>query len=135
MLAPHAKDPDCLMAACRLQCSRCGRCFSFIGAQPGEAQRVAEPLSGPILSRYLQLAKEHKVWLSLGGFQEKCEGEERIYNTHVVVDDGGAIKATYRKIHLYDVPMVGLVESRQALAGDAVVACDSPAGRLGVAAI
>jgi len=107
-------------------------CFSFIGAQPGEAQRIAEPLTGPLMSRYLQLAKEHRIWLSLGGFQEKCNGEERIYNTHVVVDDGGAIQAAYRKIHLYDVPMVGLVESKQALAGDRLVACDSPVGRLGL---
>lgn len=93
------------------------------------------------------------MWLSLGGFQERCEGNERIYNTHVVVDNMGCIQATYRKIHLYDVPMVGLVESKQArgascltcihvstsnsltsqaIAGDSVVACDSPVGRLGV---
>ena len=46
-------------------------CFSFIGAKPGEAQAAAEPLDGPTMQRYRQLAKEHKVWLSLGGFQEK----------------------------------------------------------------
>eukprot|EP00966_Prymnesium_polylepis_P086729 2007590-Prymnesium_polylepis.1 len=28
--------------------------------------------------------------------------------------------------------MVGLVESKQAIAGDTLVTCDSPAGRLGV---
>lgn len=84
------------------------------------------------MAKYLSLAKQHQIWLSLGGFQERCEGEERIYNTHVVVDAGGEIRAQYRKIHLYDVPMVGLVESKQALAGSEVVACDSPAGRLGV---
>ena len=107
-------------------------CFSFIGAKAGEAQQVAEPLSGPILARYLELAKVHSVWLSLGGFQESCEGEERIFNTHVIVDAEGTIQASYRKIHLYDVPMVGLVESKQALPGDSIVACDSPVGKLGV---
>ena len=107
-------------------------CFSFIGAAAGEAQRAAEPLTGPVMQRYLDLAKQHGVWLSLGGFQERVDGEERIYNTHVVVDAGGTIQAAYRKIHLYDVPMVGLVESRQALAGSELVCCDSPAGRLGV---
>lgn len=66
------------------------------------------------MSAYTQLARDHDVWLSLGGFQERCEGNERIYNTHVVVDNMGCIQATYRKIHLYDVPMVGLVESKQA---------------------
>ena len=107
-------------------------CFSFIGAAAGEAQRAAEPLTGPVMQRYLDLAKQHAVWLSLGGFQERVEGEERIYNTHVVVDTSGTIRAAYRKIHLYDVPMVGLVESKQALAGSELVCCDSVAGRLGV---
>lgn len=107
-------------------------CFSFIGAAPGQAQQVAERLDGPIMGRYLQLATDNSVWLSLGGFQERCEVDERIFNTHVVIDAMGAIRASYRKIHLYDVPMVGLVESKQALAGDCLVCCDSPAGRLGV---
>jgi hypothetical protein len=67
----------------------------------------------------------------------------------------GTIRAVYRKIHLYDVPMVGLVESQQvvasfgshhcsigfvrtikhvpnqAIAGAEVVSCDSPCGKLG----
>ena len=109
-------------------------CFSFIGARPGEAQKAAEPLSGPIMQRYLALAKQHSVWLSLGGFQEASgsSDEERIYNTHVVVDAAGTIRAAYRKIHLYDVPMVGLVESKQALAGSELVSCESPAGMLGI---
>jgi len=106
--------------------------FSFMGAAPGQAQLIAEPLDGPIMQRYLQLAREKSVWLSLGGFQEKVEGEERIYNTHVIVDGAGTITAKYRKIHLYDAPFVGLVESKQALAGDTLVATDSPVGRLGV---
>ena len=108
-------------------------CFSFIGAFPGEAVSVAEPLNGPTMARYCELARQENVWLSLGGFQESCPGESRIYNTHVVIDGDGSIQATYRKIHLFDVPMVGLVESKQALAGDlGLVSCDSPAGRLGV---
>jgi predicted amidohydrolase len=107
-------------------------CFSFIGAKAGEAQQIAEPLTGPTMRRYQELAREHEVWLSLGGFQEVCEGDSRIYNTHVILDSSGCIQASYRKIHLFDVPMTGLVESRQAVAGDALVVCDSPAGRLGV---
>lgn len=108
-------------------------CFSFIGAKAGEAQAIAESIDGPTISKYRSLARQHNVWLSLGGFQERCEGESRIYNTHLVIDEAGAVQATYRKIHLYDVPMVGLVESKQALPGDlGLVACDSPCGRLGV---
>jgi len=116
-------------------------CFSFIGAQPGDAPRAAEPLSGPTMQRYCALARHHKVWLSLGGFQELYTSEEKevgeggqmkAYNTHVVVDAEGRIVTSYRKIHLFDAPFTGLVESRQALAGSEVVSCSSPAGELGV---
>ena len=137
-------------------------CFSFLGAAAGEAQRVAQPLDGPIMQRYCALARDHHVWLSLGGFQEQpeqpaetgaieaeaeaeaeaeveVEGQSaapedlpKIFNTHVVVDETGVIRAAYRKMHLFDVPAVGLVESRQAQAGSNIVACDSPAGKLGL---
>eukprot|EP00929_Paragymnodinium_shiwhaense_P114316 TRINITY_DN82668_c0_g1_i1.p1 TRINITY_DN82668_c0_g1~~TRINITY_DN82668_c0_g1_i1.p1 ORF type:complete len:356 (-),score=67.63 TRINITY_DN82668_c0_g1_i1:150-1217(-) len=109
-------------------------CFSFIGAKPGEAQAAAEELSGPTVARYKELAKSNNVWLSLGGYQEKepAHSEGKIYNTHLIINAAGELVTSYRKIHLYDVPMVNLVESRQALPGDQLVACDSPAGRLGV---
>ena len=58
--------------------------------------------------------------------------ESRIFNTHVVVRSSGEIACSYRKIHLFDVPMTGLVESKQALPGEELVACDSPVGKLGV---
>ena len=107
--------------------------FSFMGSRPGEAQTVAEPLDGPTMRRYLDLARETGLWLSLGGFQERGpDGDERIYNTHCIVDGEGRLVAKYRKIHLYDAPFVGLVESRQAISGDSLVTADSPAGRLGV---
>jgi len=110
-------------------------CFSFIGAKAGEAQAAAEDISGPTITRYRALAREHGMWLSLGGFQEKPPAgsdDDKIYNAHLIVDAKGEIAAVYRKIHLFDVPMTGLVESRQALPGDRLVACPSPAGMLGV---
>lgn len=32
---------------------------------------ISEPLSGPTMQRYRQLAARHGLWLSLGGFQEQ----------------------------------------------------------------
>ncbi|CAJ1346534.1 unnamed protein product, partial [Effrenium voratum] len=107
-------------------------CFAFIGAFAGEAQKAAETLEGPTLQRYRDLAKEKQVWLSLGGFQERVEGEDKILNTHVIVNSKGEFAAVYRKIHLFDAPFTGLVESQQALPGKDVVCCDSPVGMLGV---
>jgi hypothetical protein len=43
---------------------------------------------------------EANIWLSLGGFQEKGNDEAQICNTHVLVDNTGNIRNSYRKIHL-----------------------------------
>ena len=44
--------------------------------------------------------RETGIWLSLGGFQEKGLDDKHLCNTHVVIDDAGKIKSTYKKIHL-----------------------------------
>jgi hypothetical protein len=35
-----------------------------------QALSIAEPLSGPLMTRYRRLAADTGLWLSLGGFQE-----------------------------------------------------------------
>ena len=32
--------------------------------------KAAQSLNGPIIKKYKKLALDHRVWLSLGGFQE-----------------------------------------------------------------
>lgn len=59
--------------------------------------------------------------LSLGGFQEAATATHR-YNTHVLIDDVGTIRASYRKIHLFDLDIPGKVtlkESNATLPGEA----------------
>jgi deaminated glutathione amidase len=57
-----------------------------------------------------------------------------MFNTHLIVDDQGDIRALYRKIHLFkvDLPTVKLDESVTINAGSDMVVCDSPVGRLGL---
>ncbi|WIA37182.1 hypothetical protein OEZ86_014137 [Tetradesmus obliquus] len=110
-------------------------CFSFIGASQPESLSKAEPLDGPAMARYRQLARDTGLWLSLGGFQETGPDPEHLYNCHVVLDASGATAAAYRKVHLFDVDVPDgpvLMESRTTAPGDKLVACDSPAGRLGL---
>ncbi|CAI7913810.1 unnamed protein product [Closterium sp. NIES-54] len=112
-------------------------CFSFIGERDGEAAAVAEPLDGPLMRKYCQLARNFSIWLSLGGFQEAGgpDAGKRFFNTHVLVDDTGTIQAAYRKIHLFDVNVPGgpvLTESNSTLPGSSVVSAMSPVGRLGL---
>ena len=113
-------------------------CFAFIGVKGTDALAVMEPLDGPLLGRYRELAAKHRLWLSLGGFPETGPDRgDRRFNAHVIVDASGEIRASYRKIHLFDVDMGDvngpvLMESRTAAAGETLVTCDSPAGKLGL---
>ena len=129
-LCARAKDRGCAMLFLP-------ECFAFIGVKGTDALAVMEPLDGPLLGRYRELAAIHRLWLSLGGFAEKGPDRNRRFNAHVIVNDAGEIQASYRKIHLFDVDMGDvngpvLMESATAAAGETLVTCDSPAGKLGL---
>jgi predicted amidohydrolase len=129
-LCARAKDRGCAMLFLP-------ECFAFIGVKGTDALAVMEPLDGPLLGRYRELAARHRLWLSLGGFAEKGPDHDRRFNAHVIVNDAGEIQASYRKIHLFDVDMGDvngpvLMESATAAAGETLVTCDSPAGKLGL---
>jgi len=129
-LCSQAKDRGCSMLFLP-------ECFAFIGVKGTDALAVMEPLNGPLLGRYRELAAKHGLWLSLGGFAEQGPDRDRRFNAHIIVNDAGEIRASYRKIHLFDVDMGDvngpvLMESRTAAAGEALVTCDSPAGKLGL---
>ncbi|MED6168431.1 Deaminated glutathione amidase, chloroplastic/cytosolic [Stylosanthes scabra] len=109
--------------------------FSYVGAKDGDSVSIAEPLHGPLMQKYCSLARESSIWLSLGGFQERGSDDEHLCNTHVIVDDTGEIRSSYRKIHLFDVDVPGgrvYKESKFTEEGKHVVAVDSPIGRLGL---
>ncbi len=62
-----------------------------------------------------ELANIYKIWISVGGFPEKnlSDSEGKLFNTHLVIDPTGRIvHPVYRKIHLFDHPQSGLMESR-----------------------
>ena len=73
----------------------------------------AEPLDGPFVAALTARAAEHGgVWVA--GMLERSEDPARPYNTLVAVD-GDGLRASYRKIHLYD--SFGFKESDRLLAG------------------
>lgn len=101
--------------------------FAFMAPDSGPGR--AEELTGPTLTKLRALAVRHHIWLSLGGFQEKIAGENKIYNTHVVLDPGGSMVAKYRKIHLFSVclPTGAVYEEHLSVkAGQEVVAFSCP---------
>jgi predicted amidohydrolase len=104
------------------------------------------------------IACKSKLWISGGGVHTKATmpqattttsttatttnpdatnamHENKIYNTHVIINDRGQIQAHYHKIHLFDVSIPGKVELRESSTtspGTKLVVCDSPIGKLGL---
>jgi predicted amidohydrolase len=86
------------------------------------------------------IARESNLWISGGGVHtrvptSKSPSDQKIYNTHVIIDNNGLLKAYYHKIHLFDVSIPGKVnlqESKTTEPGTKLVLCDSPIGKLGL---
>ena len=83
------------------------------GAADTDLAATAEPLDGPFVQRLTALAGECDTTFVAGMF-EVSDDPARPYNTLVVVDRGG-LRASYRKIHLYD--SFGYQESARLVAG------------------
>lgn len=111
-------------------------CFAFLG-QESELRALSEPLpvGGPILGRCQGWAKELGVELLLGGFPERAADGTRVHNTSVHLGRDGQVRATYRKIHLFDVDLAdgtALKESSTVAPGESPVVTDAPFGKLGL---
>lgn len=128
-------------------------CSSYIGGgtdsalhvkdQPQDAITASERLDGPYALALTALASRLNVWLSVGGFPEKIDqiidsGEIdekqslKVYNTNFMISPAGLITAIYRKIHLFDSPMAGLMESKNTAAGNSLVVADCGFARVGL---
>lgn len=66
-----------------------------------EILRMAEPLDGEYVRELCQLAKGDNITLGAGVWEE-VSGEDRVYNTFVLINSEGAIQSVYRKLHLFD---------------------------------
>ncbi|KAM0727423.1 Deaminated glutathione amidase [Formica fusca] len=85
---------------------------------------MAEPLTGQTVASYKEIAVKNDIWLSLGGIHEASD-TEKIYNTHILINNVGELVAAYRKIHLFDMDNkdtgVRLMESDYVLKGTQIV--------------
>ncbi|KAG7153712.1 Nitrilase and fragile histidine triad fusion protein NitFhit-like [Homarus americanus] len=75
----------------------------YIAESKEESVQLAESIHGPLVAKYRELAASTHVWLSLGGLHIKNEGEDKISNTHLMIDDRGMIVSSYSKVHLFSV--------------------------------
>jgi len=102
-------------------------CADYVSESRDQAIALAEPLDGPTVSRYQELARTLKMWLSIGGYHEKpttVEEAKRIYNTHLLIDTEGTVQGVYRKIHMFDIDIPGAApsyESSYTIPGSSIV--------------
>ena len=90
----------------------------------GETQASgAQAIDGPAISWARATARELGIDLVAGSFSERVADEARLRNTSVHVGPDGALRATYRKVHMFDVTVDGTVyrESEHEDAGEELV--------------
>jgi predicted amidohydrolase len=96
---------------------------------------AAEPLDGRCIGWARGIAAELGIDLVAGSIVERREGQAKTSNTSVHIDRTGALRAVYRKIHMFDVEVDGVryAESEREQAGDEIVVSELADGtRLGM---
>ena len=100
------------------------------------AANIRKEADDPVLAAVRDAAAHAKIWVHLGSLAlESARADGRLVNRGFVIDDTGAIRARYDKIHLFDVDLPSGETWRESAAyapGDRVVAADTPWGRLGL---
>jgi predicted amidohydrolase len=94
-----------------------------------------ESVPGPTTDAMGALAARHGIHLCLGSLLERIDDGPRAHNTACLLGPDGALLASYRKIHLFDVDLPGRVvvrESATRVPGDAAVTATTPLGTLGL---
>ncbi|HEY7320972.1 MAG TPA: carbon-nitrogen hydrolase family protein [Candidatus Binatia bacterium] len=104
--------------------------FSPASQSPKELVEVAETVAGPFVSSLSDAAKNHSIHV-LVTIYEKCDTQNRVYDTALWIDADGKIAAIYRKLHLYDA--FGFKESDKFAAGAELTSpVQTNVGRIGI---
>lgn len=107
--------------------------MNYISSKP-EALAHAESIPGPTTNLLMSKAKELNVFIHCGSMLEYFN-ETKAYNTTVLINDQGEIQAKYRKIHLFDIDVNGVVtykESDLIEPGEEIVTAETSIGKIGL---
>jgi predicted amidohydrolase len=80
--------------------------FAYLGPEDKNPPS-AQPLDGPLVNEFGDLARRWEICLLLGSFPEAAAAGERLCNTSVLLGPDGQILARYRKMHLFDIEIPG----------------------------
>lgn len=114
-------------------------CCDYVSKYSAQLVELAEPLNGPLMCKYQELAKTNNMWLSLGGLHELKPGvdgqKDKVYNSHVLLNNKGEMAGLYHKLHLFDAQTdeINLRESATVEPGERLERpVQTPAGLLGL---
>ncbi|MBK6630937.1 MAG: carbon-nitrogen hydrolase family protein [Betaproteobacteria bacterium] len=137
-IAQNLRDADRLVAeaaARGAQLVALPEYFPLISGDDMDKVRAREQEgAGPLQDFLRETALRHKVWLVGGSIPLVASVPDKVRNSCLVFDDAGRRVARYDKIHLFGFRRgtEHYNESQTIEPGDAVVAFDSPVGRVGV---
>jgi predicted amidohydrolase len=97
------------------------------------AEHIREESDDLVLAAVRTAAAENKIWVHIGSLMI-CRPDGKLANRGFVIDDKGAIRARYDKLHLFDVDLPtgeSWRESAAYTAGEGAVVVETPAGALG----
>ncbi|HEX8468005.1 MAG TPA: carbon-nitrogen hydrolase family protein [Allosphingosinicella sp.] len=89
----------------------------------------------PVLAAVRSAAARAGIWVHLGSLAVRDEEAGKLHNRAYLIDGEGEIRATYDKLHLFDVDLPtgeSWRESASYVPGGRTVVADSPAGPLGL---
>jgi len=98
-------------------------------------REFAEPIPGPTSTLMAELARGLSLYLLAGSMLEAIPASDKAYNTSLLFDPSGALLASYRKVHLFDVDLangVSLRESDTRAPGGKVVVAQTPLASMGL---
>jgi predicted amidohydrolase len=101
-----------------------------------QRSRVHAEADDPTLARLREVAAELKRWIVIGSLAVATDDADgRLANRSFLIDDAGAIRATYDKIHMFDVAVDAANTFRESAGfrpGARAVAARTPWGRIGL---
>lgn len=103
--------------------------FSWRGLRK-DLQKVSEPIPGPTIARLSRVAAAANICVLAGSIAERSSHKTKVYNTSVLIGADGLIRASYRKIHLFQFQLkngTAIRENRIFLPGDRI-ACARVSG-------
>jgi predicted amidohydrolase len=89
----------------------------------------------PVLAAVRAAAREAGIWVQLGSLALLAESGDKLVNRGFVIDEAGEIRASYDKIHLFDVDLPTGESWRESAAyerGGRAVVVETPVGELGL---